>query len=152
MIKNFSLYLAILSFGLVFAQQKTVSGVITDGEGVPLPGATIVVLETGAGASSDFDGNYSIQVEEGQTLAFSFVGYSTQELGVGMNSNLNIILQLGNALDEVVVTSLGIKRQKRELTYATQNVDTDGIDESRPNGNLVNSLQGQKNTLQIYME
>ena len=141
--KNFSLFFALLSFGLVFAQQKTVSGVITDDQGVPLPGATIVVLETAAGASSDFDGNYSIQVEEGQTLAFSFVGYSTQELTVGSNSNYNIILQLGNALDEVVVTSLGIKRQKRELTYATQNVDTEGIDESRPNGNLVNSLQGK---------
>jgi TonB-dependent SusC/RagA subfamily outer membrane receptor len=128
---------------LVFAQQKTVSGVITDDQGVPLPGATIVILETAEGASSDFDGNYSIQVEEGQTLAFSFVGYSTQELTVGSNSNYNIILQLGNALDEVVVTSLGIKRQKRELTYATQNVDTEGIDESRPNGNLVNSLQGK---------
>lgn len=141
--KNFSLFFALLSFGLVFAQQKTVSGVITDDQGVPLPGATIVILETAAGASSDFDGNYSIQVEEGQTLAFSFVGYSTQELTVGSNSNYNIILQLGNALDEVVVTSLGIKRQKRELTYATQNVDTEGIDESRPNGNLVNSLQGK---------
>lgn len=71
--KNFSLFFALLSFGLVFAQQKTVSGVITDDQGVPLPGATIVILETAAGASSDFDGNYSIQVEEGQTLAFSML-------------------------------------------------------------------------------
>jgi TonB-linked SusC/RagA family outer membrane protein len=143
MIKHISVFFAVRSFSFVFAQQKTVTGIITDDQGVPLPGATIVVVETGSGASSDFDGNYSVQVEEGQTLAFSFVGYSTQEIVVGSNSSYDISLQLGNALDEVVVTSLGIKRQKRELTYATQNVDTEGIDESRPNGNLVNSLQGK---------
>ena len=140
--KNAFLSLFLLFGGLLFAQ-KSVSGTVTDDAGVPLPGATVVVVETNSGVTTDFDGNYTVSAEEGQTLAISFVGYTTQEIQVGAASTYDVMLQSGNALDEVVVTSLGIKRQKRELTYATQNVNTEGIDESRPNGNLVNSLQGK---------
>jgi len=141
-IKNAFFSLLLLFGGLLFAQ-KSVSGTVTDDEGVPLPGATIVVIETNSGVATDFDGNYTTTAEEGQTLAISFVGYSTQEIKVGASSTYDVILDSSNALDEVVVTSLGISRQKRELTYAAQNVDAEGIDESRANGNLVNSLQGK---------
>ena len=138
---------AILSMLFLFSYaafaQKNISGTVTDGDGVPLPGATVVVVESNSGTTSDFDGNYSINVEEGQTLAFSFVGYTTQQIKVGSSSTYNVTLDSSNALDEVVVTSLGIARQKRELSYSTQNVETEGIDESRANGNLVNSLQGK---------
>jgi TonB-linked SusC/RagA family outer membrane protein len=127
----------------VFSQQKNVSGTVTDDQGVPLPGATVIVQETNSGTTTDFDGNYTISAEDGQTLIISYVGYTSQQITVSNSSSYDVALQLGNALDEVVVTSLGIKRQKRELTYATQNVDSEGIDESRPNGNLVNSLQGK---------
>lgn len=140
--KNAFFSLLLLFGGLLFAQ-KSVSGTVTDDAGVPLPGATIVVVETNSGVASDFDGNYTTSAEEGQTLAISFVGYSTQEIKVGASSTYDVILDSSNALDEVVVTSLGISRQKRELTYAVQNVDAEGIDESRANGNLVNSLQGK---------
>jgi TonB-linked SusC/RagA family outer membrane protein len=137
------LCLFLLSTSFVFSQQRNVSGTVTDDQGVPLPGATVIVQETNSGTTTDFDGNYTISAEDGQTLIISFVGYATQEITVSNSSSYNVALQSGNALDEVVVTSLGIKRQKRELTYATQNVDSEGIDESRPNGNLVNSLQGK---------
>lgn len=140
--KNAFFSLLLLFGGLLFAQ-KSVSGTVTDDAGVPLPGATIVVVETNSGVATDFDGNYTTSAEEGQTLAISFVGYSTQEIKVGASSTYDVILDSSNALDEVVVTSLGISRQKRELTYAVQNVDAEGIDESRANGNLVNSLQGK---------
>ena len=140
--KNSFLTIFLILGGFLFAQ-KSVSGTVTDDEGVPLPGATVLVVETNSGVSTDFDGNYSISVEEGQTLSISFVGYASQETKVGASSSYDFILQSSNALDEVVVTSLGISRQKRELTYAAQNVDSEGIDESRANGNLVNSLQGK---------
>ena len=71
--KNALLGFCILFTGILFAQ-KNVTGTVTDEDGVPLPGATIVVLETNEGVSTDFDGNYSISAEEGQTLQFSFVG------------------------------------------------------------------------------
>ncbi len=137
------LCLFLLGISFVFSQQKNVSGTVTDDQGVPLPGATVIVQETNSGTTTDFDGNYTISAEDGQTLIISYVGYTSQQITVSNSSSYDVALQLGNALDEVVVTSLGIKRQKRELTYATQNVDSEGIDESRPNGNLVNSLQGK---------
>jgi len=141
-VNNAFLSVFLLLGGFLFAQ-KSVSGTVTDDEGVPLPGATVLVVETNSGVSTDFDGNYSISVEEGQTLSISFVGYASQEIKVGASSSYDFTLESSNALDEVVVTSLGISRQKRELTYAAQNVDAEGIDESRANGNLVNSLQGK---------
>lgn len=130
------------SFGL-FAQQKTIGGTVTDDQGVPLPGATVVVKETLLGSVTDFDGNYSIEAMMGQTLVFSYVGFNNAEVIIGSSDMYSVSLSPSNALDEVVVTSLGIKRQKRELSYATQNVNTEGIDETRPDGNLVNSLQGK---------
>ena len=140
---NTYLCLFLLSASFVFSQQRNVSGSVTDDQGVPLPGATVIVQETNSGTTTDFNGNYTISAEDGQTLIISYVGYTSQQITVSNSSSYDVALQLGNALDEVVVTSLGIKRQKRELTYATQNVDSEGIDESRPNGNLVNSLQGK---------
>jgi TonB-linked SusC/RagA family outer membrane protein len=142
LLKNALLSFCILFTGVMFAQ-KAVTGTVTDEDGVPLPGATIVILETNEGVTTDFDGNYTVTAEEGQTLQFSFVGYETQELSIGELSSIDVSLSSGNALDEIVVTSLGISRQKRELSYATQNVDSEGIDEARAGGNLVNSLQGK---------
>lgn len=139
----------LLCCSLVFSQEKTITGSVTDSDGVPLAGASIVVVESNLGVATDFDGNYSIQATEGQTLLISYIGFETQEIVVGVDDNYNVILSLGNALDEVVVTSLGITRQKRELTFATQNVNTEGIDESRPNANLVNTLQGKVAGLSI---
>ena len=98
-----------LFVGLVHAvAQKTITGTISDDQGIPLPGASIVVLETNHGASSDFDGNYSIEATEGQSLIFSYVGYASQTIPVGTDSTLNFQLQPDNSLDEVVVTALGL--------------------------------------------
>lgn len=102
------------SAGLL-AQQKMVSGTVSDDQGVPLPGATIIIKETSSGAVTDFDGNYSISATVGQTLVFSFVGYVSAEISIGASDTYNISLSPSNALDEVVVTSLGIKRQKKRI-------------------------------------
>ncbi len=141
------IFLVIPSIGI--AQGDTVTGTVTDSDGIPLPGASVVVLETNLGVATDIDGNFTVEAQEGQTLSISYIGFTTQEIVVGEASSYDVALSSDNALDEVVVTSLGITRQKRELTYATQNVNTDGIDESRPNANLVNTLQGKVAGLSI---
>lgn len=142
-------FIALMCCSIVFSQEKTITGSVTDSDGVPLAGASIIVLESNLGVVADFDGNFSIQAIEGQILSVSYIGFETQEIIVGVGDNYNVVLNIGNVLDEVVVTSLGITRQKRELTFATQNVNTDGIDESRPNANLVNTLQGKVAGLSI---
>lgn len=132
------------SFPLL-AQNKTVSGVVTDAlDGSPLPGVNVLVQGTTTGTQTDFDGNYSIQASEGDVLLFSYLGMKAQSASVGSSNTINIsMVEDASQLDEVVVTALGVKRQKKSLTYATQQVDTDGIDEARPNQNLVNSLSGK---------
>ena len=101
---------------LTFAQEKTISGTVSDGSGLPLPGATVLVKGTSSGTSSDFDGKYSINVDQGGTLVFSFVGYTTKEVAVGASNSINVTLQEdAEALEEVVVTALGIKREEKAL-------------------------------------
>jgi len=139
--KNVFLSLFLLFGGLLFAQ-KSVSGTITDDAGVPLPGATIVVVETNLGTTSDFDGNYSITVDEGQTIAISFVGYATQNIQVGASSTYDISLESSNALDEIVVTALGIKRSEKTLTYASQTIKSDKLVQAR-DVSFANSLTGR---------
>ncbi|MFS4455091.1 SusC/RagA family TonB-linked outer membrane protein [Maribacter sp. 2304DJ31-5] len=131
--------------------QKTVSGTVTAAsDGGPLPGVSIVVQGTTNGTQTDFDGNYTIEVSEGDVLVFSYLGTSTQSITVGTSNTINVVMQEdASQLDEVVVTALGVKRQKKSLTYATQTVETDGIDEARPQQNLVNSLSGRVAGLSI---
>jgi hypothetical protein len=102
----------VFAFGFT-VQAQSISGTVTDDNGVPLPGATVVVEGTSNGVSTDFDGNYSINASMGDTLVFSFVGYSTQSIAVGSSATINVMLASDNALDEVVVTSLGISRAKK---------------------------------------
>ena len=77
-----------------FAQNQNVSGTVSDENGLPLPGATVVVEGTTTGVSTDFDGNYSIQANQGDVLLFSYVGYSTQSQAVGASNTINVSIQL----------------------------------------------------------
>ncbi|GAA4280840.1 SusC/RagA family TonB-linked outer membrane protein [Gaetbulibacter aestuarii] len=134
---------------LTFAQEKTVSGTVTDASGLPLPGATVLVKGTANGTSTDFDGNYSIQTSQGSTLVFSFVGYTTKEVVVGASSTINVQMsEDAEALEEVVVTALGIKREKKSLGYATQEVAGDAVSKVQSQ-NFVNSLSGKVAGLDI---
>ena len=114
----------------VVAQDRSIQGTVTDDTRVPLPGATVVILETNQGTTTDFDGNYSINATDGQTLAISFVGYSNHEVAVSENSDFNIALQQ-DLLEEVVVTALGIKRAEKTLSYASQTVKSDDLTQVR---------------------
>ena len=75
---------------LTFAQEKTISGTVTDASGLPLPGTTVLIKGTSSGTSSDFDGKYAISTSQGATLVFSFVGYETQEILIGSSDVINV--------------------------------------------------------------
>ena len=119
-----------MTFQLSFAQ-KTVSGTVTDTSGVPLPGATVVVQGTSNGVTTNFDGDYSISASEGDVLVVSFVGFESASATVGAASTYDFSLSEGNALEEVVVTALGISREKKSLGYSQQTVSGDVIAESK---------------------
>ena len=138
--------LILLSFAM--SAQETISGTITDENGVPLPGATIVVVETNDGTTTDFDGNYSINASEGQTILLSYVGYETLTLKVSDDSNFDISLKQSVALDEIVVTALGISREKKSLGYSVTEVDGDNVNTIKDN-NLASSLTGKVAGLQV---
>jgi TonB-linked SusC/RagA family outer membrane protein len=141
-------FLRILSsFLLMFAfgfsvQAQSISGTVTDENGVPLPGATVLVEGTQNGVSTDFDGNYSINATSGDTLVFSFVGYTTASVNVGASSTINAQLSADTQLEEVVVTSLGIKRNVKALGYSLTQVDGSELSANKST-NAINALQGK---------
>ena len=142
-----SFLLAIVST-VAIAQQRAITGVVLDDTGIPLPGATVIVEDTNRGVTTDFDGNFSIEASTGEILVVSFVGYEDTNITVGEADNYSISLALGNELDEVVVTSLGIKREAKALGYAIQTVGSDDIANSGSN-NALDALVGKASGVQI---
>lgn len=122
--------------------QDRVSGTVVDAEGVPLSGASVMVKGTTNGVVADFDGNFIIEVATGEVLVVSYVGFETKEVVIGQERELNIILTAGNALEEVVVTALGIKKEKRRVGYATQEVKGASLQKAVA-PNVVESLTGK---------
>jgi TonB-linked SusC/RagA family outer membrane protein len=126
-----------------FAQQQSVTGNVSDEDGLPLPGVNIIIKDTSTGVQSDFDGNYSIEASQGDILVFSFIGLVNNEQTVGTSKTINVVMKADAAqLDEVVVTALGISREKKSLGYATQEVDGSEVSTAKE-GNFVNSLSGK---------
>ncbi|RXG22693.1 SusC/RagA family TonB-linked outer membrane protein [Leeuwenhoekiella aequorea] len=140
--------LLVLVVQISFAQTKEVTGTVTDGSGVPLPGVNIVIQGTTTGTQTDFDGNYTIGTEQGATLVFSYIGFGEVQKVVGSSATINVTLQAGEALEEVVVTALGITREKKSLGYATQEVSSEELTETR-NSNALNALSGKVAGVQI---
>lgn len=105
------------------AQQMTLSGIISDESGLPLQGVNIVIEGSNKGTQTNFDGEYELMVYKGDTLVFSYVGYITEKKIVTTLSTLSFSMKLDNeAIDEVVITALGTKRKKEEVTSAYQTV------------------------------
>ena len=136
-----SSFLLLFAFGFS-VQAQSISGTVTDENGVPLPGATVLVEGTSNGVSTDFDGNYSINASNGDTLVFSFVGYSNQSVVVGSSATVNVSLQPDNALSEVVVTALGVKRNVKAVGYSITQVGGEELSDNKTT-NAINSLQGK---------
>ncbi len=130
-----------------FAQQKTITGTVSDESG-PLPGVSVVIKGTTTGTETDFDGNYSINANVGDVLVFSFVGMATQEKVVGDSNTINVVLVADNVLEEVVVTAYGIKKEKRSVGYAVQEVGGEDIVNSGA-ANVVDALSGKSSGVQI---
>lgn len=130
----------------VIAQTKiAVTGTVTDESGMPLPGVSVVVKGTSRGVSTDFDGKYSIQANQNEVLEFSSVGFVSQRKTVGSNNSQTINVTLKEEtqqLGEVVVTALGIKRQEKSLSYATQTVSGKELTDV-PSSNVLNTLAGK---------
>src|SRR4051812_47030782 len=114
-----TLFIALL-VQISFAQDRVVSGVVTDNSGLPLPGVNVLVKGTTMGTQTDFDGKFSIKAEATQTLIFNFVGMKTQEI-LASTTSLNIKMRDDAIeLEGVVVTALGITRDKKSLGYSAQ--------------------------------
>ena len=149
--KALKLFFLICVLGFSSLQAQTVKGTITDAlDGAPLPGVNVIIKGTSVGVSSDFDGKFSIDVKsENAVLQFSFMGYATQEISVKGKTLINVALtQSAESLNEVVVTALGIKREKKSLGYAVQEIDGESLIQSREN-NLANSISGKVSGVQI---
>jgi TonB-dependent SusC/RagA subfamily outer membrane receptor len=131
-----------------FAQDKTVTGVVTDNSGLPLPGVTIIVKGTSNGTQTDFDGNYSINASETSTLVYSFIGFKTQEQLVGSKTNINVTLAESTAeLDEVVVVAFG-QQNKRKLIQSVSVVDEEALRDI-PANSPQELIQGQAAGVQV---
>ncbi|HBL75093.1 MAG: hypothetical protein A2W90_15335 [Bacteroidetes bacterium GWF2_42_66] len=131
-------------------QQKTISGKVTNSLGEPIPGTTVAVKGTTTGTITDFDGKYSLANVSGDAvLVFSFVGMKSQEVSVLGKSTVNVMLvEETIGVDEVVVTALGIGKQKRSLSYATEQVRMDAVNTVK-SVNLGESLAGKIAGVQI---
>ncbi|NQZ45515.1 MAG: carboxypeptidase-like regulatory domain-containing protein, partial [Flavobacteriaceae bacterium] len=132
-----------------FAQDKTISGTVTDSDGLPLPGVNIVVEGTSNGTQTDFDGNYSITASEGQSLLFTYIGQKDVRRTVGAGTTINVQMEEdAQALEEVVVTAQGIKREKKALGYAVTSVSSEQL-ENRTEGDVARVLSGKAAGVQI---
>jgi len=135
---------------IVFAQ-KTVTGKVTDAnDGTSLPGVNVSIKGTNLGTTTDVKGDYSLRIPaNAKTLVYSFVGYDKQELPVAGNSQINVQLKVSaQTLDEVIVTAYGIKRQSRELGYATAKVAGNDLVKGGET-NVVSGLTAKVSGLQI---
>tara|TARA_B110000046_G_scaffold63325_1_gene70803 strand:- start:4402 stop:7539 length:3138 start_codon:yes stop_codon:yes gene_type:complete len=147
--KNRLIHLLLIFPIILFAQSKEITGTVIDENSVPLPGASILVKGLNIGSSTDFDGNFSLNVPEaGETLVVSYLGYMTQELVVGNKVTFNIQLAIDtNALDEIVVVGYGTQR-KSDITGAVSSVKVDDIAAAQ-NSTVDALLQGRAAGVQV---
>ncbi len=142
------LLLASFALGMSAAMAQSVSGKVTDGSnGEGLPGVAVVVEGSNTGVMSDMDGVYRISAATGDVLTFSFVGYNTVRKEV-TGATMDVSMESGVALDEVVVTALGVSREKKALGYSVQELGNDAFTDAKTE-NVVRSLTGKIAGVQV---
>ncbi|MDP3435545.1 MAG: SusC/RagA family TonB-linked outer membrane protein, partial [Bacteroidota bacterium] len=151
--KKIALLLAFFAIGLqvLVAQTKEISGKITSADdGGSIPGVSVSVKGTTLGTISDMDGVFRLKVpQDAKTLVFTFVGMASQEVAIGNQTSISVSMAPDNiAVDEVIVTALGISREKKALGYAVQDVKGEDITKAKET-NVINSLQGRVSGAQI---
>ena len=118
----------VVFFTLQIFAQNTISGTITDEAGDPIPGVTILIVGTAQGTTSDFDGNFSLNVPDNAQLEVSSIGFATQTVTVGNQSTLSIVLtESFSELDEIVVTGYS-SRSRKSITGAVAVVDVSELE------------------------
>ncbi len=136
-------FLALMALSISSYAQTIITGVVTDGAGDPLAFANILEKGTQNGTTTADDGTYSLQLSDAKaTLIFSYLGYISQEVQVENQSTINVTLEEGAELDQIVVTALGVRREERELGYVVQTLDSEDITEVKA-VNLVDNLSGK---------
>ncbi|MNJ89918.1 TonB dependent receptor [compost metagenome] len=143
----FALLLA-FSMQFSFAQEKTISGTITDSQGLPLPGVSVVVKGTTRGTQTDFDGKYSIAAKQGEVLEFTYVGSKTSTVTVGASSSVNVTMVEDSTVLDVVVVDSYRTTSKRKSAVAATTVTAEAV-QGRPNVSFLQSLQSQVAGLNI---
>lgn len=142
--KLYILFLLTFFSTTVLFSQRTITGTVTTSEdNSPLVGVSILVKGSSRGALTNIDGKYSISATNNDKLIFSYVGMQQQEVSIGDQTTINIVMKPNSKeLEEVVVTALGIKQEKRKMNFAVQSVSADALNDSKPT-NFVNALQGK---------
>ncbi|MCH4824536.1 SusC/RagA family TonB-linked outer membrane protein [Gramella lutea] len=141
-LQGFLTLLLVLVVQIGFAQEKTVTGTVVDEDGLPLPGVNVIEKGTSNGVQSDFDGNYSISVEEGKVLVYSYLGFATQELSVGSSDVIDVTMTVdAAALDEVVVVGYGTAT-KQSFTGSATTIEAENLD-VKSTSNITQALAGE---------
>lgn len=143
--------LLVLFISFSYGQEKTVSGNVTDQFGMPLPGVSIVEEGTTRGTQTDFDGNYSFSVSEGQVLRFTYVGQKTVNRTVGSENTMNVQMEDdAETLEEVIVTGQGSGIERRKLSTTVDVLDAEDIDKL-PSNQIDQMLQATAPSAQIRL-
>lgn len=150
-LQSYFYFLTIIFFSTHLIAQNTLSGSVTDNQGLPLQGATIIVKGTNKGTTSDFDGNFSLQTNEDDVLVISFVGFANQEVQVGQQENISISLEPDNQLEEVVVTTGYATQEKRDITGAVSTIDAEELS-SVPATTFSQQMQGRASGISIVSD
>ena len=135
------LLLQLIGTGFIFGQDITVNGKLTDSTGAPIAGASVVITGTKRGTTTSVMGDFTIQASPSQTLTISGVGFDPRVVPVSANISLQLA-RTGNVLNEIVVTALGIRKEKKALGYAVSTVDKKVL-EQRPDGDIGRLLTGK---------
>jgi TonB-linked SusC/RagA family outer membrane protein len=135
---------SLLLFGnLAFSQQQTITGVVKAPDGSTLPGVNVSIKGTTTGTVTDIDGRYTLPVQSGSVVLFSYIGYQPQEIKVTGSSAIDVTLQeTSQELKEVVITALGVERKTKSLGYSVQELGGDEMAKARES-NVINSLNAK---------
>ncbi len=144
-----TLGLMLMCFASAQAQEKTITGVVTDQDGLPLPGVNIILRGTSNGTQTDFDGNYSIAAQPGQILVFTYIGQQDEQRTVGASNTINVQMQQdAQALGEVVVTGVAQGTSKEKLAFKVETVPVTGV-QTVPTPDVASALIGKVAGAQI---
>jgi TonB-linked SusC/RagA family outer membrane protein len=135
--------LLVLVTQLTFAQERAVSGTVSDNSGMPLPGVSVLIKGTRTGTQTDFDGKFTIKASTSQILVFSYIGTKSQEVSAA-TSTINVKLKDDSVELEgvVVTTALGIKREKKSLGYSSTTINSEQLNRASQ-GNVADALKGK---------